>query len=194
MLLADAERRLTRFAESGCVHVVRWLVERGASVNGKAGGESPLWCAARGGRLETVKWLVDLGADVHARHPAYNSTPLGAANYKDQRDVVEYLLQFAPIWDAVKYGGLDRVRTLLRENPECVNARDEEGRTALHCPCWGTRHGAEMIELLIAHGADINGRDNAGRTRSTRCCNTATGIWRRFCAGTAATRRERRTP
>lgn len=113
---------------------------------------------------DTVKLLVELGADVHARHPEYHSTPLGAANYKNQRDVVEYLMQFAPIWDAVKYGGLDRVRTLLCENPECVNARDDEGRTALHCPYWGTRHGAEMIELLIAHGADINARDNAGRT------------------------------
>jgi ankyrin repeat protein len=55
------------------------------------------------------------------------------------------------------------VRTLLRENPRSVNARDDEGRTSLHCPYWNTRHGEEMIELLIAHGADINARDNAGR-------------------------------
>jgi hypothetical protein len=38
--------------------------------------------------------------------------------FKDQQDVVEYLLQFAPICEAVKFGGLDRVRTLLGENPE----------------------------------------------------------------------------
>jgi ankyrin repeat protein len=162
-LLDDAEALLAQFAESGCVKVVRLLVERGASVNGTAGRESPLWCAARGGQLDTVKLLVELGADVHARNPAYNSKPLGAANYKDQREVVEYLMQFAPIWDAVKFGGLDRVRTLLRENPRSVNARDDEGRTSLHCPYWNTRHGEEMIELLIAHGADINARDNAGR-------------------------------
>ncbi|MGH2485603.1 MAG: ankyrin repeat domain-containing protein [Ktedonobacterales bacterium] len=74
-----------------------------------------------------------------------------------------YLMQFEPIWDAVKYGGLDRVRALLHENPALVNARDDEGRTPMHCPCWGTRHGAEIIELLIAHGADINVRDNACR-------------------------------
>ena len=163
-LLADPEGLLTQFAESGCVNVVRLLVELGACVNGKAGGESPLWCAARGGQLDTVKLLVELGADVHARHPEYNSKPLGSANYKDQREVVEYLMQFAPIWDAVKYGGLGRVRTLLRENPESVNARDDEGRTPLHCPYWGTRNGAQMIELLIAHGADPSAKNNEGRT------------------------------
>jgi len=36
-LLENAEGLLTQFAESGCVNVVRLLVERGASVNGKAG-------------------------------------------------------------------------------------------------------------------------------------------------------------
>ena len=89
---------------------------------------------------------------------------MGFANYKGQRAVVEYLLQFARIRDAVKYGGLDRVRTLLRENPECVNAKDDEGCTPLHYPFQDTQHGVEMIELLIEHGADVNARDNAGHT------------------------------
>ena len=95
---------------------------------------------------------------------AYDGTPLGFANFKGQRDVVEYLLQFAPICEAVKFGGLDRVRTLLRENPECVNVRDDEGSTPLHYPYRNTQHGAEIIELLIAHGADPSAKDNEGRT------------------------------
>ena len=139
-------------------------MELGFDVNGEAGCASPLHCAALAGQLDTVKLLVELGADVHARNPDYDSTPLSAANYKDQRDVVEYLLQFAPICDAVKFGGLDRVRTLLRENPECVNVRDDDGRTPLHYPNKDTQHGEEIIELLIEHGADINAKDNEGRT------------------------------
>ena len=101
-LLDDAGGLLTGLAEGGRADSVRSLVELGVDVNGKAGGESPLCCAARGGQLDTVKLLVELGADVHARNPHYDSTPLGAANYKGQRHVVEYLLQFAPICDAVK--------------------------------------------------------------------------------------------
>ncbi len=163
-LLTDAEGLLTELAEGGCANSVRSLVELGVDVNGKAGGVSPLWCAARGGHLDTVKLLVELGADLHARNLFYDSPPLGAANYKGHRHVVEYLLQFAPICDAVKYGGLDRVRALLRENPECVRVRDKDGRTPLHCPYRDTQHGAQIIELLIAQGADTSAKDNEGRT------------------------------
>lgn len=162
--LKDAEGLLTELAEGGCANSVRSLVELGVDVNGKAGGESPLWCAARGGHLDTVKLLVELGADVHARSPFYDSPPLGAANYKGHQHVVEYLLPFASIYDAVKYGGLDRVRTLLRENPECVRVRDKDGRTPLHYPYRDTQHGAEIVELLIEHGADTSAKDNEGRT------------------------------
>jgi ankyrin repeat protein len=163
-LLDDAEGLLTGVAEAGCVNSVRLLVELGVDVNGKAGSESPLQCAARAGQLETVKSLVELGADVHARDKCWNSPAAGFANYKGQRAVVEYLLQFATIWEAVEFGGLDRVRTLVRENPECVNARDDEGCTPLHYPYRGTQHGEEIIEFLIEHGADVHARDNQGRT------------------------------
>lgn len=98
--LEIAERPLTQFAKAA-VNVVRLSVEQGVSVNVQAGRESPLWYAARGGQLKTVKLLVELGANMHARHTECNSTPLGAANRKDPRDMVEYLMQFAPIWDAV---------------------------------------------------------------------------------------------
>jgi ankyrin repeat protein len=156
-LLNNLGDLLTGAAEEGNLDSLRLLVELGADVNGKGGGPrrwphdtSPLWWAAHAGRLDAVKLLVELGADVHARDPNYDATPLASANYKGHRKVVEYLVQFAPICEAVRFGGLNRVRTLLRENPECVTIRDDEGRTPLHFPAFDTQHGAEIIELLIA--------------------------------------------
>ncbi|MGO9913291.1 MAG: ankyrin repeat domain-containing protein [Isosphaeraceae bacterium] len=163
-LLDDPGELLILAAEEGRADSLRLLVELGFDVNGQADRPSPLHYAALAGQLDTVKLLVVLGADVDARDPHYGATPLSAANYKDQRDIVEYLLRLAPICDAVALGGLDRVRTLLRENPDCVNVRDDEGRTSLHYPNKDTQHGEEIIELLIEHGADINAKDNEGRT------------------------------
>ena len=105
--------------------------------------------------------------------PEFDSTPLDSAHYTERPAVVEYLVQFAPICDAVRYGGLDRVRALVRENPECVNVRDDEGRTPLHYPDFDTQHGAEIIELLIAHGADRSARDNRGRTPADQMLQNA---------------------
>lgn len=160
----EAQGLLAGFAEAGRLDSIRLMMELGADVNGPAGAESPLHCAARAGQLDAVQLLVQLGASVHARDCNFNGTPLGFANYKNQRRVVEYLLQFAPIGEAVKYGGLERVRDLLRENPECVHWRDDAGCTALHFPDRDTPGGEEMVELLIAHGADVDARDNQGRT------------------------------
>ena len=167
--LLDNPELLRSAAEEGRVDIIRLLVELGMDVNGKAGypwpnDTSPLWWAAHVGHLDAVKVLVELGADVHFRDPNHDGTPLQSANYKGRREVVEYLVQFAPILDAVRFGGLDRVRTLVRENPECVQTRDDAGRTPLHYPNWYTRHGEEIIELLIAHGADTSAKDNQGRT------------------------------
>lgn len=155
---------LTEAAEKGRVETIRLLVELGVDLNGKPGDTTALHCAARAGQLETVQLLVELGADVHARARNFNGTPLRFANYKGQRTVVEYLLSFATICEAVEVGGLDRVRALLRENPERVRVRDKDGRTPLHYPYRDTQNGAQIIELLLAHGADASARDNEGRT------------------------------
>jgi ankyrin repeat protein len=178
--LLDDPGPLVSAAEDGRVDSLRLLVALGWDVNGKAGeprpwplDTSPLWWAAHTGRLDAVKLLVELGADVHARDPNYDATPLAAANYKGHRQVVEYLVQFAPICEAVRFGGLDRVRALLREDPECVKVRDDQGRTPLHCPAFDTRRGEEIIELLIQYGADTNAKDNSGLTPADRMLQNA---------------------
>ena len=70
-------------------------MELGFDVNGQADRPSPLHYAALAGQLDTVNCSSNWGRTAHARDPHYDGTPLSAANYKGQRDVIEYLLQFA---------------------------------------------------------------------------------------------------
>ena len=57
-------------------------------------------------------------------------------------------------------GDYDKVRTILMEKPELVNAKDRQGYTPLY---WASEFGHKnIVELLIAEGADVNAV-NGGR-------------------------------
>lgn len=59
---------------------------------------------------------------------------------------------------AVRKNDVDRVRELLRQNPQLVSVRDPIGATPLH---FAAENGhRELVEMLLAAGADINARDD----------------------------------
>ena len=64
------------------------------------------------------------------------------------------------IIEAAKTGDLAKVRALVEASPGQVGAKDQAGRTPLHWACRGVH--PEVVEYLVAHGADVNARDNAG--------------------------------
>jgi hypothetical protein len=66
------------------------------------------------------------------------------------------------IHQAAQDGNLEKVTALLKENPGCVSATDEEGRTPLHVAALFRR--VEVIKLLLASNADVNAKDNDGHT------------------------------
>ncbi len=66
------------------------------------------------------------------------------------------------IHKAVEAGSLKLVKGLIEKNPAIIRERDSDGWTPLHWACRS--HKAEMVELLLAHGADVNARDAKGRT------------------------------
>ena len=62
--------------------LARWLLARGADVDGRGSGpaaETPLHSAAWNGDLAMVRLLVEAGADRNARDRQYDATPLGWA-------------------------------------------------------------------------------------------------------------------
>ncbi len=66
------------------------------------------------------------------------------------------------IYSAAMKGNLAKVESILAEKPEQVNARDEYGKTPLH---FAARKGQkEVVEFLIANGADVNVKDKFSRT------------------------------
>ncbi|NIS71741.1 MAG: hypothetical protein GTO12_23250 [Proteobacteria bacterium] len=66
------------------------------------------------------------------------------------------------IHEAVRDGDIDKIKTLADENPEMVNAKDNNGWTPLHHAA-ALGHG-EVIEFLLAKGTETNAKDKDGRT------------------------------
>lgn len=160
---------LHRVVEAQRFNGIRLIVGLGVDINGVVPGtgmdRAVLHNAAGWGELDVVKLLIDLGADPNLRDLTYHATPIGWALYNgNQREVVDYLLQYATIFDAVQCGAVERVAALLREDPSFAKAHDDEGKPLV---CFLNPEMArldEMIGLLVTHGADLNARDKAGKT------------------------------
>ncbi|KLO17255.1 ankyrin [Schizopora paradoxa] len=57
---------------------------------------------------------------------------------------------------------LSLVIALVEENPDCVKATDDDGRTALH---WAATVGAaDIVAYLLEHGADKDVQDSMNWT------------------------------
>ncbi len=146
---------------------VRKLLDAGADVNGRnsskavkllRGGTPLQWTslhyAAYYGHLEIAEILISRGADLDADDPYY-STPLYLAVEEGHPEVVEFL---------ISKGAKVNVKS------------SRSGYTPLHRAAWGPvarRFGQgaeeqpqykEIVALLIARGAEINARDNDGKT------------------------------
>ena len=147
---------------------IRLIVELGVDIDGMVPGtgldRTVLHNAAGWGGLEMVKLLLDLGANPALRDPTYHAAPIGWAMHNQQRDVVEYLLQFADIFGAVPCDGVERVAQLLQNDPSLANARDDDGDPLVSYLHPEMTRLDEMIQLLVSRGADINARSHDGRT------------------------------
>jgi ankyrin repeat protein len=159
---------LHRAADAKQFDGVRLIVELGVDINGMVPGtafdRAVLHNAAGWGGLEMVKFVLGLGADPHLRDLTFHARPIGWAMHGEQREVVEYLLPLASIFDAVQCGSVERVTALLDEDTSRANARDEGGNPLVFYLHPQIDRLDEMIRVLAAHGADFNARDSNGRT------------------------------
>ncbi len=64
---------------------------------------------------------------------------------------------------AAVYGNVEIAQLMLQEGAS-VGIADQHGNEALWTAALAGKGNSRMIQLLVAHGADVNHKNNAGRT------------------------------
>jgi ankyrin repeat protein len=67
-----------------------------------------------------------------------------------------------PIQDAARKGDLAQVQALLKGDPTLISSKDELGETPLAMAAVAGQK--DVVEFLLAHGADVNARNLVGNT------------------------------
>jgi ankyrin repeat protein len=169
-------------AKGGQTTAVRVLLEYGADPNAREAGDNtyPLHWAAAHAHVDVVRALLDAGGDVHGTGDVHELDAIGWASFfRDphadphaiddaRRAVVSLLLERGArhhIFSAMSIGDMNAIRSLVAANPDALNrrmSRFEQGQTPLHLAI--SRHRYDILDLLIALGADVNRTDRNGQT------------------------------
>lgn len=165
--------------DHGHLAVVRLLLAAGADVSHRSGEaqHSAMDAAARFGRVQALKALIDHGAEVNTASPVGGYVALHQAAYADHAVVIDLLAGagadcdkqsyngFAPLHTAALYGSSEATRALLK-NGARPNARNKEGRTALHLAASkaGREGAADCVDSLLRGGADETAVDTRRKT------------------------------
>ena len=121
--------------------------------------------AAEYGHPAVVKLLLERGTDVLACDDVERSS-LHLASANGHLEVAKVILQYKPLFNRHKSDSSPShpltVNDDFRMSAELLAKRESYGRTPLH---EAARYGhAEIVEFLVAHGADVNAQDEAGDT------------------------------
>ncbi len=131
-------------ADAGQEKNVLCLLQHGAKVDARdLSKRTPLFCAVVQGNHGTMKLLIHQNADITV--------------VNEEKETLLHAAAF--------YGHMHVLKELL-DKPACKNlieARDHDGKTPLQKAVWGTPK-PNIINLLIAHGAILNTKNNYNYT------------------------------
>ncbi|NWT74627.1 ASB10 protein, partial [Prunella himalayana] len=145
----DGYRPLHLCKSSDSIECARQLLQHGASVNSQTEEEkdTALHVASRHGLAEHVQLLLHHGAELEVKNKE-GQTPLNAAcaQHHQPQDMDRYY----------------RVCQLLVESGASINAEDRDRQHPLHLACKNAN--AQIAELLLARGANVNVMNYGGNT------------------------------
>ncbi|XP_063929652.1 ankyrin repeat domain-containing protein 50 isoform X2 [Zophobas morio] len=161
-------------ASMGHAPVVALLLFWGCCIDSMdSEGRTVLSVAAAQGCVEVVRQLLDRGLDEQHRDNS-GWTPLHYAAFEGHQDVCEALLEAgaridetdnegkAPLALAAQGGHAALVSMFLDKYNAPIDQRPHDGKTALRLAALEGHY--EVVQLLIAHGADIDSKDADGRS------------------------------
>ncbi|NWW15386.1 ASB10 protein, partial [Falcunculus frontatus] len=145
----DGYRPLHLCKSSDSIECVQHLLQHGASANSQTEEENDtaLHVASRHGLAEHVQLLLHHGAELEVKNKE-GQTPLNAAcaQRHQPQDMDRYY----------------RVCQLLVESGASINAEDRDRQHPLHLACKNAN--AQIAELLLARGANVNVMNYGGNT------------------------------
>lgn len=144
---------------------IRLMLALGADPNApQENGRVPLHEAAWSNNAEVVQLLLDHGASCEIRERDHNATPVGFANHAGHFELRDLLLDHSHnAFDLAAFGRVSQLAEVLEADPGLARARGAGGHTLFHAVAAGPSC-EQLLDLLAAHGVDINAPANDGAT------------------------------
>lgn len=164
--LLQSSASLCHAARLDRADVVTLLLDPGVPVNIQdSNRRTALHAAAAGNACAAATLLLERGADANIRERQYHATPLGFASHYDHRAMIDLLTPHSrDVWCLADQGKVERLREVLAAEPQRATETGPHGSTLLwNLPNDETR-ALEVVELLLAHGADPSVKGDDGTT------------------------------
>lgn len=166
LMMAAGATPVSPPAHAGSTEVLAYLIDHGAEVNAIGGNDTTaLRFAIMHHNMASVRLLIDHGADINAGRTSGN-TALAEAVEREDSDIVQLLLaQGAAVNDYADINGqTPLMRAVARFHAPPADLSPDALWTELLHKSRPLMVQNEIVDGLLAHGAETNGTDRNGET------------------------------